>query len=285
MWVLVVILAVVIVLVMITTRSRFQVEIPKIIWTYWDSQDIPIIIQKCMNNWKRMCPGYEIKLLNDSDVPDGYKTLSPQRKSDWLRLERLKSHGGIWLDASIILTESLDWVKGDGEVLMFYQDAMTKNKDSPMYESWFMASIPNGKFINALFNEFDFACKKFKNEGYGYVEHLKKQYGDERIDDMLQNMFKGLIGYFTIYICIQKIIEIDGFDKKLITSISGESGPILYQTKHRWNHEYVINDLTGPWPAEGVNKLVKLVKNDRKELDKRDWMKSHPESIFAKFLI
>jgi len=98
-------------------------------------------------------------------------------------------------------------------------------------------------------------------------------------------MFKGLLGYFTIYICIQKIIKIDGVDGKLVTGLPGESGPILYQTKHRWNHKYVIDDLIGPWPAEGVNKLVKLVGNDRKELETRDWLNPHPESIFAKFLI
>ena len=284
MWVILLVI-VMILLVIMTRSSSFQQEIPKIIWTYWDDPTIPILTQKCLDNWKRMCPNYEIKILNKTDLPDEYKDLTPQRQSDWLRLERLKSHGGIWMDASIILTESLDWVKGDGEVLLFYQEAMTSKKDSPMYESWFMASVPGGKFITALFNEFDFACRTFKNQGYGYVEHLKKQYGDERIDNMLQYMFRGLVGYFTIYICIQKIIEIDGIDKKLITPMSGESGPILYQTKHRWNHQYVIDDLIGKWPAEGVHKLVKLVGDDRKELEKRDWLNPHPESIFAKFLI
>ena len=285
MWPLIAIVVVIAILVFLKSRTTFQAEIPKIIWTYWDSPNIPMLIRKCMDNWKRMCPEYEIHLLNKSDVPDEFKDLSPQRQSDWLRLERLKTHGGIWLDASIILTESLDWVKGDGEALMFYQEAMTKDTNSPMYESWFMASVPNGKFITALFNEFDFACKTFGNEGYGYVEHLKKTHGDARINNMLQYMFKGLVGYFTIYICIQKILEIDGVDKKLITSIPGESGPILYQTKHRWNHAYVIDDMLNKLPAEGVNKLVKLVQNDRKEIEKRDWLNPHPESIFAKFLI
>lgn len=261
-------------------------KVPKIIWTFWDDPNTPPLISKCFENWKRMCPDYEIKLLNKDDVPNEYKDLTPQRQSDWLRVERLKTHGGVWLDASIILTESLDWVQGSGEAVMFYQEAMMKNKNSaPMYESWFMASIPNGKFITALYNEFDFACKTFKNEGYGYVEYLKKTHGDDKVNNMLQSMFKGLIGYFTIYICIQKIIEIDGIDGNLVTGLPGESGPILYQTKHRWNHKYVIEDLTGPWPAEGVNRLVKLVGNDRKELASHDWQHPHPESIFAKFLI
>lgn len=284
-WVILVLTVIVLILILNRVTSSFQSEIPKIIWTYWDDPNVPLLTQKCLDNWKRMCPEYEIKVLNKNDVPDEYKDLTPQRQSDWLRVERLKTYGGIWLDASVILTESLDWVQGNGETLLFYQEAMTKRQDFPMYESWFMASVPNGKFITALFNEFDYACRKFGNNGYEYVEELENTYGKGTINDMLQHMFKGLLGYFTIYICIQKVLKIDKINRNLITGLPGESGPILYQTKHRWNHEYVINDLIGPWPAEGVNKLIKLVGNDRKELDKRDWMNPHPESIFAKFLI
>ena len=284
-WVVVAILLILTVVLIFKSRSYFQGEIPKIIWSYWDDPNVPPLTQKCMDNWKRMCPEYEIKLLNKSDVPDEYKDLTPERQSDWLRLERLKTHGGIWLDASVILTESLDWVQGSGEALMFYQKAMAKDKDARMYESWFIASIPNGKFITALFNEFDFACRTFKNDGDKYIEHLKKNYGSEKVEDILQNIFRGLIGYLTIYICIQKVIKIDKVDGNLIKGIPGEEGPILYQTKHRWNHENVVKDLIGPWPAEGVNKLVKLVREDRKHLQKHDWMHPHPNSIFAKFLI
>lgn len=284
-WVVVAILLILTVVLIFKSRSYFQGEIPKIIWSYWDDPNVPPLTQKCMDNWKRMCPEYEIKLLNKSDVPDEYKDLTPERQSDWLRLERLKTHGGIWLDASVILTESLDWVQGSGEALMFYQKAMAKDKDARMYESWFIASIPNGKFITALFNEFDFACRTFKNDGDKYIEHLKKNYGSEKVEDILQNMYRGLVGYLTIYICIQKVIKVDRINQSLITGLTSESGPLLYHKKHSWNHENIINDLTGPWPAEGVNKLIKLVGKDRKELDKRDWMHSHPKSIFSKFLI
>ena len=288
MWLIVLGLVIVIFILLLKRTSKFigDAKVPKIIWTYWDDPNLPPLISKCLENWKRMCPGYEIKMLHKSDVPDAYKGLTPQRQSDWLRVERLKTHGGVWLDASIILTESLDWVQGSGEAVMFYQEAMMKKIDSPkMYESWFMASIPNGKFITALFNEFDFACREFGNEGYRYVDYLKKKHGEREVNDMLQQMFKGLLGYFTIYIAIQKIIKFDGIDGNLVTGLPGEDGPILYQTKHRWNHKYVIKDLIGPWPSEGVNRLVKLVGNDRKELENHDWLHPHPESIFAKFLI
>jgi mannosyltransferase OCH1-like enzyme len=37
-------------------------------------------------------------------------TLTLAKRSDWVRLELLNRYGGIWLDASTILTESLAWV-------------------------------------------------------------------------------------------------------------------------------------------------------------------------------
>jgi Capsular polysaccharide synthesis protein len=284
-WVVLILTFIVLILVINRSISSFQGEIPKTIWTYWDDPNVPPLTQKCMENWKRMCPEYDIRLLNKADVPDEYKHLTPERQSDWLRLDRIKRYGGVWLDASVILTESLDWVQGSGEALMFYQEAMAKDTSQRMYESWFIASVPNGAFITALFDEFDFACKTFGNDGDKYIEHLRKTHGNEKVEDILQNIFRGLIGYLTIYVAIQKVLKIDGIDRNLITGIPGESGPIMYQTKHKWNHEAVVNDLLGPWPAEGVNKLVKLVREDRKHLQKRDWMNPHPDSIFAKFLI
>ncbi len=35
---------------------------------------------------------------------------TPQQKADLLRFDLLYQHGGIWLDASIIVYESLDWI-------------------------------------------------------------------------------------------------------------------------------------------------------------------------------
>jgi hypothetical protein len=287
MWVVIAGLLIVLLVLLLKKTSDFigDAQIPKIIWTFWDDPNPPPLISKCLENWKRMCPDYEIKLLNKSDVPDEYKSLTAERQSDWLRIERLKTHGGVWLDASIILTESLDWVQGSGEAVMFYQEAMARDENARMYESWFIATIPNGKFITSLFKEFDFVCKTFGNDGDAYIAHLRKYHGNEKIEDVLQNMFRGLIGYLTIYVCIQKIIKIDGMDSNLIKGISGESGPIIYQTKHKWNHEKVVQDLIGPWPVEGVNKLVKLVREDRKHLKNHDWMNPHPDSIFSKFLI
>ena len=39
-------------------------EIPKIIWTYWDTDEIPEIVKLSIQSWKKTSPQYKINLMN-----------------------------------------------------------------------------------------------------------------------------------------------------------------------------------------------------------------------------
>ena len=39
-------------------------RIPKVIYTFWDSDDLPPIIQKCIDTWKTNNPDYNINILS-----------------------------------------------------------------------------------------------------------------------------------------------------------------------------------------------------------------------------
>src|SRR5690606_29409949 len=87
--------------------------IPTIIWAYWNGPQPPLLIQRCFENWRRFNPGFSIFILNDETLPqylpevaDRLGQIPVAKRSDWIRLELLHRHGGIWLDASTILTES-----------------------------------------------------------------------------------------------------------------------------------------------------------------------------------
>ncbi len=91
--------------------------IPRVIWAYWKGAAPPLLIQRCFANWRRSSPGYEIRLLDDvsarewlQEIPSVLDHVSPAKRADWIRLELLRLHGGIWVDASSILTAPLDWV-------------------------------------------------------------------------------------------------------------------------------------------------------------------------------
>lgn len=90
--------------------------IPKVIHYCWfgDGAMNPLH-QRCMESWKEFCPEYEIKLWNESnsDIDNAYcREAIRQRKwafvSDWVRIDKLYRHGGIYLDTDIELIRSLD---------------------------------------------------------------------------------------------------------------------------------------------------------------------------------
>lgn len=52
-----------------------QTIIPKKIWTYWHDESQPDIIKRCIENWKKLNPDYEITILNNSNYKEYIKGL------------------------------------------------------------------------------------------------------------------------------------------------------------------------------------------------------------------
>ena len=84
--------------------------------------------------------------------------------------------GGIWLDASTILTAPLDWVlqaqQAQGsEYLGFYLQRFTTSTQYPVVENWFMAAAPGSAFVTAWQREFD--AEVVPRGNTGYLQHLQ----------------------------------------------------------------------------------------------------------------
>jgi Capsular polysaccharide synthesis protein len=161
-------------------------KIPLIIWSYWHESTIPDFVKKCSQNWERMAPEYEMRYLNRNTIfnwvrkenlPTHFENLPPFRQADWLRLELLKIYGGLWIDASIILTQTMEWLnktfqKGNYEYIGFYIEKFTTQQTSPVIENWFMAATPNSSFIRDLAQEFNYAISLGEP---AYLEELKSK--------------------------------------------------------------------------------------------------------------
>ncbi|MGE8374978.1 MAG: glycosyltransferase family 32 protein, partial [Diaphorobacter nitroreducens] len=94
-----------------------RTAIPRILWSYWQGGTPPLLVQRCFDHWRRLHPHFEIRILDERGVlqylpaiPAALDGASAAKRADWIRLELLRRHGGIWLDASTILTQPLDWV-------------------------------------------------------------------------------------------------------------------------------------------------------------------------------
>lgn len=234
--------AVVLVIVLIIYTQR----IPKYIWTFWDSEEIPPFVKKCTDTWKLYNPDYTITILNKTNI-DSYLGRteaneirnwkyndSPQRFSDFVRLSILERYGGIWMDASIVCQKPLNWVHGS--CVMYSIPELDSN---PILESWFIACTRNNRFIKEL-------NKEFRNV--------------DSIDDYISsnNEFtKGIDhpNYLLIYVCARKILHRYPYD---VTILDATKGPYNYHA-----HGGVNSLLTH---TQSHQNLLKFRHDDRDKL-------------------
>ena len=158
----------------------------KIIWQYWgqglDKDELPELIKICFNSVDKYKENYIVIRLDDSNI-DEYldlpnfvyqKRLNPQFNhthfSDLLRLALLKAYGGIWLDAKILLTDSISSDLTKENFFMFYRSNNTSSqekniytKKNPFYFNWainhkvnllnsFIISKKNNKYTDLCLN-------------------------------------------------------------------------------------------------------------------------------------
>lgn len=99
-------------------------KIPKQIFTYWESPTLPPSVQTTHDNWRRQNPDWQIHVLSQQTLENflsseslsfirgseasRFTSVGPAQMSDVLRVEVLAQNGGVWLDASVALTESLE---------------------------------------------------------------------------------------------------------------------------------------------------------------------------------
>ncbi len=70
MWVIAVVVVVLFLLWVRRQEPFTSQEIPKTIWTYWDSEDLPDFVSKCIAKWRRLHPDWTIVVLNPKNLKD-----------------------------------------------------------------------------------------------------------------------------------------------------------------------------------------------------------------------
>jgi mannosyltransferase OCH1-like enzyme len=92
-------------------------KIPKILHYCWfGGNQLPDIVQRCMESWKKYCPDYEIIKWDESNfdinccdyVKEAYEAKKWAFVSDYCRFYILNKYGGIYLDTDVELIKPLD---------------------------------------------------------------------------------------------------------------------------------------------------------------------------------
>jgi hypothetical protein len=136
----------------------------------WDSAKW--LNKQVAESWEINNPGWRINYIdivnlkdyvNDIDyIYDINKNISPQAKSDIIRLSLLKNHGGVWADATMLCMQPLDhWVYDAVEhagLWMYHGHGGGMSKDiGPA--SWFIVSKKDGYIIN----KWKYECDNYWN--------------------------------------------------------------------------------------------------------------------------
>lgn len=269
--ILVVIILLVCVIGILCTHSNIfetfsNKQFPKVIYTYWDDDNIPEFVHKCMNTWRQFNPDYKINILNDKILNESFnlefKSSTPARKSDYARLAVLARNGGFWLDASTICTQSLDWINNiqqetSCEFFGFNAPYFNTNTEIPVIESWFLASIPKSKFMNDWYKEF--LNVSTYTEDSDYVEAKKAQGID------LQNL-GGMLPYLNIHLsCIT--IQQKNPNKYKLSHLNATDGPFKYLQDHEWKDEIAIDRLCRDVAYRMSMPIIKMRGQERKYIE------------------
>lgn len=243
--------------------------IPKIIWSYWDSETKPKFIENCIKSWKKYNPSFEIHILNQNNYkkyissPLNYKNFEQiTRFADFLRFQLLSEHGGIWIDASIICNESLDWVvdQNEYEFVGYYTPNFTTIDKYPVIENWFLASSKKSYFMQKWNKEVQ-SIKNFKNVE-NYIDSLRNQGID------LQNI--PFPEYLMCHAALMKVFQSNSDNSFKINVISsvGDNGPFRYLSVNNWESEIALQSLC--INTDNKTPLIKIRGDERKKLEKNE---------------
>ena len=115
----------------------------RIIWQYWAQgyDDVPPIVRECLDSVERYAGEYKVIRLTDDnladylDLPDFVQEKRGRYSrtffSDLLRLALLKVYGGVWLDATVLLSAPVPEQLADAPFFAYRRDP-----SAPHQEYW-----------------------------------------------------------------------------------------------------------------------------------------------------
>lgn len=127
----------------------------RIIWQYWGQglEDLPEMVEICFASVDNHAHDYRVIRITDDNLSEYIKLpdfVNEKRKndvfsrvffSDLLRIALLSVYGGVWLDASILLTDRLPKEYTSSDFFMYSRDPNSLNKnwgknDTHFYFNW-----------------------------------------------------------------------------------------------------------------------------------------------------
>jgi hypothetical protein len=246
-----------------------KTTVPKIIWLYWDEVNISsITVKLCVNLIKSLHKDYNIELISKSsllnylpDFPIELLKKPSNFVSDMVRLMVLEQHGGIYLDATVLLSKPINWAlelqqTDQSEVVLYYTDENTREEKYPMVETWFIASLPQSNFIKAWREEYQKCILSLSP---------KKYYENNKFLSLTN--FPLDVNYYASYMAGQIVMRES--QQYRLSLLRAEDEGFIYGLgfKKKWDEMAMADALLFNQKTEQLPKLIKLIRFDRKCLD------------------
>jgi len=164
----------------------------KIVWILWLQgwDKAPWLQQRVAESWTKNNPDWTVKLIDEEQVRtlvsdidymyDSSKTITPQAKSDIIRLSLLAKYGGVRADATMLCMQPLNnWYLNAIKPAGFWMYHGWADSDLPIEEgpaSWFILSEPNNRFICEWKKECDtYWLSRTEIDEYFWMDRLFKK--------------------------------------------------------------------------------------------------------------
>ena len=148
-----------------------QENIRNKIWVCWfqGEENAPEIVKRCIASIRKYAHNMEVVVLNDKNLQDYCRLpeyilmkrkkglITPMQYSDLIRATLLSEHGGIWIDATVLLTGDIPQEFFDYDFFCMQSNGLLSNVN------WFISAKKGNVLIVAL-----------KNFLYEYWKHENK---------------------------------------------------------------------------------------------------------------
>ncbi|SFW32113.1 glycosyltransferase family 32 protein [Selenomonas ruminantium] len=174
-------------------KSSGDFVIPPVIHYCWFGySEIPLMAKKCIESWKKFCPGFEIRFWNEKNYDieknsymlAAYKDKKWAFVSDYVRVDVVNKYGGVYLDTDVEILRPIDMLLRE-KAYAGFEDA------SHVAFGLGFGSIANNPILDDLLKLYDnlhwdggqTACPIFQSEVL--VKHgLIRKNSFQRLDNM-----------------------------------------------------------------------------------------------------
>ena len=252
--------------------------LPRKLWILWYQgfSDAPLIVKICIESWINKNPGWDVIILNKTNI-NNYITLDVPKEiinrlnlnhqSDLVRLALLSKYGGVWADATTFCINPLDeWIDDYANSGFFVFSRPTPDK---MISSWFIASEKECPLVRKLYERlalywrqnsfnrptrFQFKANRLLVRVLNRSEKTTKYWFSPVVTKILR-----VYPYFVIHYMFERLISQDVEAKKIWdnTYYASADGPAL---------AYYL-DLFSPI----TNEVKEQIDNNPAPLYKFDW--------------